>query len=91
MSIPKKKYRDKVRARLALVCELFADREYTEELFRRILSKKPFGGKSDLHNKLEQFFTLLDKDLPALLDTLDEIGKNKSPQNQANGEEIPEE
>lgn len=67
---PKKKYRDKVRARLALVREVFENKEQTKIFFKRLTQ---FEKGSDFHNKMEAFYMLLDQDLPALLDSMDDI------------------
>ena len=67
MIIPKKKYRDKVRERLAKVKELFVDRNRTMVLLTRL----GISGKPEVSNALEAMDLLLDRDVPALLDALD--------------------
>ncbi len=72
--IPKKKYRDKVRERLAVVQNLFSDTERVEEMMRRV---GIFEKGSDFHNKMEAVKMLLGTDVPALLDALDQIALTK--------------
>lgn len=74
--IPKKKYRDKVRERLAKVKELLKDRDRVSDMLMRIVgSKLEPKEKLEWSGKVELIWTLFDKDLPALLDALDEIAK----------------
>lgn len=72
--IPKKKYRDKVRERLAVVQNLFSDTERMGDVMRRV---GIFEKGSDFHNKMEAIKMLLGTDIPALLDALDQIALTK--------------
>jgi hypothetical protein len=66
----KKKYRDKVRNRTNIVREMFADRERIEEMMKRVGG---FGTKTDVHNKIDALFMLLDQNIPALLDAIEQM------------------
>jgi len=75
MNFPKKVYREKVKQRLEIVKEIFSDKED----LKKFLARKPFQGKSDVHNKIEQLEMLLNQDLPFILNLLDEIANAKTP------------
>lgn len=74
--IPKKKYRDKVRERLAKVKEMLGDRDRVSEMLLRIIGRKlEPKEKLEWNGKVELIWTLFDRDIPALLDALDEVGR----------------
>ena len=69
MTPPKKAYRDKVRGRLESTKALFADKEQLMQVLLRMGFAK---NRSELGNKIEWFYMLLEKDIPALLAAFDE-------------------
>lgn len=74
--VPKKKYRDKVRHRLALVREfLLNDPERLAKMMRRVGG---FAEGSDFNNKLTALEMLLTQDVPAILDALDGLNDKQT-------------
>jgi hypothetical protein len=73
VTIPKKKYRDKVKGRLETVKGLFADRDRVQKMMRRVGG---FEEGSDFNNKMDALYMLLDRDVPALLEALDQLTEN---------------
>jgi hypothetical protein len=74
MSLPKIKYRKKVRERLETVKKLFADRDRVEQMMKRVGG---FAEGSDFHNKMTALYMFLDTDVPALLDALDQLAAER--------------
>lgn len=57
-----------------MVKALFADRPRIEDMFKRVFAgTEHFGKGSDFHNQMEQFYMLLNTDLPALLEAFDSL------------------
>lgn len=77
--IPKKKYRDKVRQRLALVNSLLLDDpKRLEEMMKRVGG---FSEKGELHNRIEAIRILLQTDVPTLLNALDTLNQKNEETN----------
>lgn len=78
MAIPKKKYRDKVRARLATVQAMFADKERIDKMMRRVYGLQDAQKSTEFHNRMQTLDMLLGTDVPALLDCLDDMQKEQA-------------
>lgn len=70
----KKVHLDKISKRLQSAQEIFSDKKRTKEIMTRI---KKFGKGSDLHNKVEMLFMLLNTDIPELIEFIIESKKPK--------------
>lgn len=81
MGLPKKVYRDKVRQRLTKVQALLKDKDRVGEMLKRILGEewnKPSPhGPTAFPEQVDAIYLLLWKDLPEILDSIDEYNKER--------------
>ncbi len=72
--VPPKKYRDKVRKRLELVNQVFADKQKLKTYLQRQGGWKG----SELPNFIEWMTMLLETDVPALLDLFEKKNQDEN-------------